>query len=88
MTRLQREVLRVVIATFIVVVIWIIYGCAPQPMNAPSSGAVRTGISTAQSQQSTVSQTARQAQRTNDRVDAKDAFLNGYYKWKAAHPGQ
>lgn len=85
MQRWKRELIRAAVAATIALGCYWMASCAQQPMTAPSSGAVRSGISQAQSLQSQVDQTARSVQRTNDRIDAKDAFLQGYYKWKAQH---
>lgn len=71
----------------------IMISCAHQQLNTPQPGAVQSGISRTQSslteaqkQQLEIQRKNTQAQKDLDRIDAKDKFLKGYYKWKSQHP--
>lgn len=68
-------------------------GCARQQLMAPSPTAVQGGLSRvqvgaseAEAQRMEIIRRSNEARAYNDRIDAKDAFIEGYRKWKSTHP--
>lgn len=94
MSKKAKDILCAILAAvFIILGAWYVSGCTKSTMVAPSGGAVtssigrvQTGVSTAQTQQQTVSAQAQAALDAQNRIDAKDKFLDAYRKWKAIHP--
>ena len=81
------------LALKIIASLLLLAGCAKQPLVAPSGGAVQGGLSRVQSGANQAEVQRREILKRNeetrsdlDRIDAKDAFLDGARKWKAAHP--
>jgi hypothetical protein len=69
------------------------FGCAQKTLVAPSGGAVQGGLSRVQSganqaeiQRQEILTRNQETSSDLQRVDAKDAFLEGARKWKAMHP--
>ena len=74
-------------------VIFLLFGCAHQALNAPQSGAVeggfsniKSGVATAETQRGQIVQANKSARSISRTVQDKDALIDAYHKWKAAHP--